>query len=218
MNPLLKHYILLFAFVPRPDCHRTSTVGSEWLNNWHGDYVTEPLVIDVLTDKTGSGFLAFCWWKTYRSGAEGGCMWKHRNTVIPVYTSFPVSCLQRSPCWFLQHVTLKLLIVCLCASVNNRSPPTSFCVAPFSSVTSSPANWINDRDSPTTHCNFTLNLRGTNSTEHPRIQPFSSLPLMRLFHRSFNLSLFPPLFSRSSRPSTPPTPSSSPFVRIMLIN
>lgn len=33
-------------------------------------------------------------------------------------------------------------------------------------------------DSPTTHCNFTLNLRGTNSTVHPQIHSLSFLFLL----------------------------------------
>ena len=41
-------------------------------------------------------------------------------------------------------------------------------------------------ESPATHCNFTLNLRGTNSTEHPTFQSFLSL---FSFFLQFNLSI-----------------------------
>lgn len=56
-------------------------------------------------------------------------------------------------------------------------------------------------DSPTTHCNFTLNLRGTNSTVHPQIHSLSFLFLLvclsasLFFFYIFPLTLTPPCLS-----------------------
>lgn len=68
-------------------------------------------------------------------------------------------------------------------SVNNRFPP---CVRLSPSPSLHSQNKLMT-DSPITHCNFTLNLRGTNSTEHPK----NSVPFFSLFHGS---SLFSSLY------------------------
>lgn len=113
--------------------------------------------------------------------------------------AFSSSHVQRIYLWHfrcvLQHASAKMLIIsqmcsywrCLktVCSVNDRFPP-SLCLSLF--TISAFANWINDRDSPSTHCNFTPNFRGTNSTEHPKIQ-FLSLSSGLLFLVSLSLSL-----------------------------
>lgn len=168
------------------------------------------------------------WWDV-----DGELIWGEATVCFSIRvasTPNPVkTCLNKRPnyffatvcvcvCVFLEHQNCSLFLkICsyrncmktLC-SLNDGSPhpPSKYLSLSPSLLTKLMT------DSPTTHCNFTLNLRGTNSTVHPQIHSLSFLFLLVSLSASLFLH-FPSHINTSLPLSCPWLLPAPPFVRIM---